>query len=113
MNQKFSFLIKVLCFFFIIGTPMLSVKALTYPEPSQQDVQAFNQILNPLWKVISFVQYAGSVAALFYILITAVGMVMKSDEAESREKGKKTIGVIIAAVGLVWAAPYIINYMVT
>src|SRR3989338_9599449 len=89
-----------------------SVHAVEITPPSGDDINSFNQILEPVMKVYNFVKYASSVLALLFIIFAAVQMFINNNPSE-KEQAKAKVMYIVIGLGLIWVAPIIVNYLTT
>ncbi|MBS3162137.1 TrbC/VirB2 family protein [Candidatus Woesearchaeota archaeon] len=87
-----------------------SVHAVEITPPSGDDINSFNQILEPVMKVYNFVKYASSVLALLFIIFAAVQMFINNNPSE-KEQAKAKVMYIVIGLGLIWVAPIIVNYL--
>ena len=87
-----------------------SVHALDITPPSQSDINAFNQILEPVMKVYNFVKYSASVLALLFLIFAAITMFVNDNPME-KDKAKSKMMYIVVGLIVIWIAPIAINYL--
>lgn len=113
MINKLKILVNILSFLFIITSPIIDVKAANdYYQPlSSGDKALFKEMFKPLFNFISLIPYAASVAAIFYILYAGFNMVTAGYDSAKKEQSKTMIALTIIGLGVVWAAPLFIDYL--
>ena len=86
-----------------------SVHAVDITPPTQNDINAFNQILEPVMKVYNFVKYSASVLALLFLIFAAISM-FTNDNPMEKDKAKSKIMYIVVGLIVIWIAPISVNY---
>ena len=109
MNKK-NVLSCILVLVLMLLPLAYSVHAVEITPPSGDDINSFNQILEPVMKVYNFVKYASSVLALLFIIFAAVQMFINNNPSE-KEQAKAKVMYIVIGLGLIWVAPIIVNYL--
>lgn len=98
----------------VLTFPVLSVKAaVDYKEPTRSDITVYNELLKPIFKVLNFVKYAGTIIAILYLLMTAISFITSGNNIGIREANKSTISFIILGLVIIWGAPTIVNFLMT
>ena len=113
MMNKLKTLVNILSFLFLITSQITDVKAANeyYPPLGNSDKTMFKEMFKPVFNFLGLIPYAASVAAVFYILYAGFNMVTAGYDAEKKEQGKATIGLTILGLGVVWAAPMLVDYL--
>ena len=93
MINKLKIIINVLSFLFVITSPIIDVKAANdYYQPlSSGDKALFKEMFRPLFNFISMIPY----------------------DSAKKEQSKTMIALTILGLGVVWAAPFFIDYLLT
>src|SRR3989338_11639337 len=97
---------------FIMMPFVYSVHAVDVPKPDQNDINTFNQILEPVMKVYNFVKYSASVLALLFLIFAAISM-FTNDNPMEKDKAKSKIMYIVVGLILIWVAPIVMCSPVT
>ncbi len=79
---------------------------------SAQDQATFDLILSPVMKVYNFIKYAASVIAVLFLVFAGVTFITSGDDQAARSQAKKMAGYVIVGLGVIWIAPYVIQYLV-
>ncbi|MBS3072909.1 TrbC/VirB2 family protein [Candidatus Pacearchaeota archaeon] len=94
-----------------IATPVLASIDLS-EEISAEDEASFDEILEPVMDVYSFIKYvATAIAALVLVGAGIVFMLSGSDPAK-RDQAKNMIMYVIFGLIIIWIAPLIVEYLV-
>ena len=118
VNSPFAqaFSKSLICFilFILIILPFaysVNASPLNITDPTQSDINAFNQILAPVIKVYNFVKYSASVLALLFLVFAAISMFMNTDNPMEKDKAKSKIMYIVIGLIIIWIAPLAVNYL--
>ena len=95
---------------FIMMPFVYSVHAVDVPKPDQNDINTFNQILEPVMKVYNFVKYSASVLALLFLIFAAISM-FTNDNPMEKDKAKTRVMYIVVGLIVIWIAPIAVNYL--
>ena len=110
--KKFDLVLKFLCLVILVVVPILSVNArVDYYEPSRSDIRVYNELLEPVFKILNFVKYAGTLIAVLYLLMTAISFITSGNNIGLREANKSAISFIILGLVIIWGAPTIVNFI--
>ena len=91
-------------------TTILSANAQTAMPPSGPvDTATFDQILQPVWKVYSFVKYTTTAIAILFLLFAGIQFMTSGNDMMKRENAKHTIAYIFVGMIVVWAAPFVVQ----
>ncbi len=77
--------------------------------PSSGDTAAFDQILQPVWKVYNFVKYIATAIAAIFLVFAGIMYMTSGSDMMKRENAKHTIGYVVVGLIVIWAAPYIVQ----
>jgi len=108
-------LINILVTIFLVIMPFVyrSVYAdVNIQPPSAEDINTFNQILEPVMKVYNFVKYAASALAVLFIIFAAVQMFINNNPMEKENAKTKMMYIVIGLI-VIWVAPIAVNYLTT
>lgn len=110
--KKLDLAIRFFFLIIIVVMPALSVKAgINYYEPSSKDIKVYNELLEPVFKVLNFVKYAGTIVAVLYLFMTAITFITSGNNIGIREANKSTLTFIIIGLVIIWGAPTIVNFL--
>ena len=87
-----------------------NVYAVEVPEPTSEDLAAFNAILEPVMKVYNFVKYSASVLALLFLIFAAISM-FSTDNPMEKDNAKSKVMYIVVGLIVIWVAPLVVNYL--
>lgn len=79
------------------------------PPSGSVDTATFDQILQPVWKIYSFVKYIATAIAAVVLVIAGIGFMTSGNDMMRRENSKNTIGYVVVGLIIIWAAPFIIQ----
>src|SRR3989344_9017238 len=94
-------LINILVTIFLVIMPFVyrSVYAdVNIHPPSAEDINTFNQILEPVMKVYNFVKYAASALAVLFIIFAAVQMFINNNPMEKENAKTKMMYIVIGLI---------------
>ena len=95
---------------FLLLTMILPVSAASAMPPGGSiDTATFDQILQPVWKIYSFVKYIATAIAAIVLVIAGIGVMTSGNDMMKRENSKNTIGYVVVGLIIIWAAPFIIQ----
>lgn len=78
---------------------------------TQEEQQSFDKILEPLSKIYSFIKYAATLIASLFLVFSGVSYMAASNDVFKKDKVKMMIAYIIVGLSIIWAAPYIVDYL--
>ena len=91
-------------------TTIYSVSALSAVPPSgSADTATFDQILQPVWKVYSFVKYIATAIAAIFMVIAGIMYMTSGSDMMKRENAKHTIAYVVVGLIVIWAAPFTVQ----
>jgi uncharacterized membrane protein len=91
-------------------TMIYSVSAATaIPAPTTGDTAAFNQILQPVWKVYNLVKYIASAIAAVFLLFAGVKYMTSGNDMMQRENAKHMVTYVVVGLIVTWAAPFVVQ----
>lgn len=107
MNKIFLLTLIVL----IVAQPI--VLAADFDEPiSSEDRQTFDQILEPVMKIYTFIKYTATVLAVIFLVFSGVTFIMSGNDQAKREQAKTMATYIVIGLIVIWVAPLIVSYLV-
>lgn len=77
------------------------------------DTAIFDEILAPVTKIMDFVKYAATILAVLYLIFAGVSFVMSGGNAANRERSKHMAAFVVVGLSVIWAAPFVVNYLIT
>ena len=79
------------------------------PEEEAQ----FDEILEPIMRVYSFIKYAATVIGVLVLVFAGVSFITAGGEQGKKDRAKNMgVGVIIG-LGIIWIAPVVVDYIFT
>ena len=91
-------------------TTVLSVSAASAMPPSTTtDTAAFDQILQPVWKVYNFVKYIATAIAAIFLVFAGIKFMTSGNDMMQRENAKSMIGYVVIGLIVIWAAPFVVQ----
>ena len=79
---------------------------------SSEDKATFDNILEPVMKIYSFVKYTATVLAVVFLLFAGVTFIMSGNDQGKREQAKMMATYIIIGLIVIWVAPLVVGYLV-
>ena len=80
-------------------------------EPSAEDKATFDQMLEPVMKIYTFVKYFASVLAGVVLLIAGVMYMTAGADPKKRDTGKAMAMYVVIGLIIIWAAPMIVQLL--
>ena len=80
---------------------------------SAQDKQTFDSILSPVMKIYNFVKYAATILAVIVLLFAGITYIISGSDPAKREQAKNMAMYVIIGFVVIWAAPLIVNFIVS
>lgn len=78
---------------------------------SSDDKATFDQILTPVMKIYNFVKYSASAVAVVVMLFAGITYMISGNDIRKRETAKSMAAYVLIGLGVIWAAPFAVNYM--
>ena len=78
---------------------------------SPTDQATFDQILQPVLRIYDFVKYAATVVAALFLVFAAISYMTSGSDQKKRDSNKFMIGSIVFGLVIIWATPFIINFI--
>lgn len=86
------------------------VSAQTAQPPSGSiDTGTFDQILQPVWTVYSFVKYIATAVAAIFLVFAGITYMTSGSDVMKRENAKHMITYVVVGLIVIWAAPFIVQ----
>jgi len=79
---------------------------------SNEDKEAFDEILEPVMKIYNFVKYSATIIAVMVLLFAGITYITSGADPGKREKAKSMATYVIVGLVVIWAAPLIVNFIV-
>ncbi|MFA5856897.1 MAG: pilin [Candidatus Pacearchaeota archaeon] len=112
MKQKHGYLLGLL-FFVIVMTFQLVMAVDFNQDPSNEDKATFDQILSPVMKIYNLVKYGATVLAVVVLLFAGITFIASAGNASKREQAKNMAMYVIIGLIVIWAAPLVVNFIVS
>jgi len=78
---------------------------------SSEDKATFDQILEPVMKIYSFVKYSATALAVLFLIFAGITFIMSGNDQAKREQAKMMGTYIIVGLIIIWVAPLIVGYL--
>ena len=117
MNEKIRNLLGILSYLMMFLVPVFSMAETAHAQSSlnttitAEDKAAFDQILSPVTKIYNFIKYGASLAAVIALLIAGVNYMYSSNDPRKRDNSKHMASYTLIGIGIIWAAPYLVNFL--
>lgn len=97
--------------FLLIALPLVSAVEMN-GTVSDEDKQAFDQILTPVVKIYNFFKYSASVFAVLILLFAGIKYMVGGEDPRKRDEAKSMATYVIIGLVIIWAAPLVVTYLV-
>ena len=88
------------------------VLAIDYGKVSQDDKEAFDEILTPVLRIYNLVKYIASAIAVVFLMFSGIMFMMSQGDIRKREMAKSTAAYVIIGLIIIWAAPFVVDYLI-
>jgi len=89
------------------------VVAADFNQPiSDQDKQAFDQMLEPILRIYSFAKYTATIIAVLVLLFAGIKFVAAGGDPQKREDAKAMIMYVAIGLAIIWAAPFAVKFVI-
>jgi len=88
------------------------VLAIDYGKVSQDDKEAFDEILTPVLRIYNLVKYIASAIAVIFLMFSGIMFMMSQGDIRRREMAKSTAAYVIIGLIIIWAAPFVVDYLI-
>ncbi len=106
MKQAISKIATSISYFLFTLLTFTSVRAI---DPS--DKATFDQILTPVIRIYDFVKYAATIIAALFLVFSAISYMTSGADIKKRDNAKFMIGSILIGIIIIWATPFLINFL--
>lgn len=114
VQMKTHYLTLGLLTFFLALMVMQVVIAADFNQPiSAQDKATFDSILLPIMKIYNLVKYAATVLAVVTMLFAGITYMTSGADPGKREKAKSMAMYVIVGLIVIWAAPLVVNFIIS
>lgn len=79
---------------------------------SAQDKASFDQILSPVMKVYNLVKYSATVIAVIVLLFAGITYIISGSDSGKRQQAKNMAMYVVIGLIVIWAAPFVVNFIV-
>ena len=102
---------KFLMVAFVFALPTASAVELD-TEITPEEKEKFDEILVPVMKIYNFILYTVSVIAVIALLFAGISYMFSGNDTRKRDTSKHMIGYVIIGLGVIWAAPLVVNLLI-
>ena len=78
--------------------------------PADQ-VAAFDQILEPVLKIYNMVKYIATAVAAVVLLFAGINFIISGSDPKTRESSKSMAMYVVIGLVVIWAAPWVVNFV--
>ncbi len=82
-------------------------------EISDEDKAMFDEILQPVVKIYTFLKYIATVVAAIFLLYSGMSYMASGSDPRKREDAKNIAAYVIVGLLIIWAAPLLIGFLVS
>lgn len=111
MNKSTLSLLGVIVFL-LVSQVVLAESADLDVELNDEDKAKFDQILQPVLKIYTFIKYVASVVAGLVLLWAGITYMVSGDNPQKREQGKNIAMYVVLGLIVIWAAPFIVDLLI-
>lgn len=111
MNQKTIALIGLALFAGLMALQVV-IAADFNQQISDQDKQAFDQMLEPVLRVYNFAKYTATVVAVVVLLFAGIKFLIAGGDPKQREDAKSMVMYVAIGLAIIWAAPFAVNFVI-
>jgi uncharacterized membrane protein len=104
-------LVKFLVILFLLGMPVVYAADLD-TEISDEDKEAFDEILTPVMKIYNFILYTASVIGVIFLLFAGITFMTSGTDFKKRDDAKYMAAYTLIGLVIIWAAPLVVNLIV-
>jgi type IV secretory pathway VirB2 component (pilin) len=79
------------------------------PPTDSEDTSTFDKILEPVWKIYSFIKYIATAVAAIFMVIAGIIYMTAGNDMMKRDSAKHTITYVIVGLIVIWAAPFVVQ----
>jgi type IV secretory pathway VirB2 component (pilin) len=79
---------------------------------SPEDQATFDKILEPVMKIYNLVKYIASVIAVVVLLLAGINYIMGGADPKKRDNAKAMATYVVVGLVVIWAAPFVVNFIV-
>jgi predicted small integral membrane protein len=110
MNPKIALLAILALFLMPI---VLADVATLNTTVSPEDKAKFDTILTPVMKIYNFIKYIASAVALVFLLYGGISYMTSGNDPRQKDSAKNIIMYVVIGLLVIWAAPLIVELLVT
>ena len=112
MEIKFPVILGFVFFILLFFTPMV-IAVDFYEDISDKDKETFDEILAPVMKIYNLIKYSATVFAVIILLFAGINYMGSGSNPAKREQSKNMMTYVVVGLLVIWAAPMIINFIVS
>ena len=107
-----NFCILGLILFFALVLAQVAAAVDFDEDISDEDKDAFDEILEPVMKIYNLVKYAATILAVVVLLFAGVNYMISGSNPGKRENAKNMVAYVVIGLIVIWAAPLVVNFIV-
>ena len=106
---------KFLCYFLVVLIPLTKVVEAANLDTtiSDEEKSKFDQILTPVTKIYNFIKYTASLIAVIALLFAGISYMWSGNDVQKRDKSKNMAAYVIIGLSVIWAAPFVVNLLIS
>ena len=98
--------------FFLAMIAVPFVMAQFGDPPSNEDIETFDEILEPIIKIYNLVKYSATILAVVVLLFAGVNYMTSGSNPAKREQAKSMTMYVFIGLVVIWAAPLLVGFIV-
>lgn len=76
------------------------------------DRQRFDEILQPVVKIYTFVKYISTLVAAIFLLYAGISYMSSGADPRKRDMAKNIAAYVIIGLLVIWAAPLVVDFLI-
>lgn len=96
----------------MLTVTVTSALAQAMPPSDFGDTSTFDKILEPVWKIYSFIKYIATAVAAIFLVIAGIIYMTAGNDLMKRDSAKHTITYVVVGLVVIWAAPFVVQLFV-
>jgi type IV secretory pathway VirB2 component (pilin) len=79
---------------------------------SPEDQATFDKILEPVMKIYNLIKYIATVIAVVVLLLAGISYMIGGADPKKRDNAKAMAMYVVIGLVIIWAAPFVVNFIV-
>ncbi len=112
LSQGFRCALMSILAVLMLTVTVTSALAQAMPPSDFGDTSTFDKILEPVWKIYSFIKYIATAVAAIFLVIAGIIYMTAGNDLMKRDSAKHTITYVVVGLVVIWAAPFVVQLFV-